>query len=225
MPKLIHIIHAAAFITALGVAVAFAGQVNDKTIDVPLPAPAEPGELDGWTVKDWTGRSGIDVVETDAGRALHLVSKGSSSAIYRDMEVDVSEYRYINWKWKVVSLPKGGDVRVKSADDQAAQLYVIFPKWPASVNSRLLGYIWDTSTPAGLSVTSTKMSTTRYVVVESGAKGLGLWHQERRNVYEDFKTLFGDEKLKAGRVSIMIDSDDTNGSAESYITDIYFSKD
>jgi len=224
MPRLRHILHAVALIVLLGAAMASAGPVNE-TIKVDLPKPAVAGKFEGWTVKHWAGESRIDVVDTDAGRALRLISKGSSSAIYKDMEVDVSVYRYINWKWKAASLPKGGDVRIKGADDQAAQLYVIFPKWPSAVNSRLLGYIWDTNAPTGLSVTSTKMSTTKYVVVKSGAKGLGVWHQERRNVYEDFKALFGDERLKAGRVSVMIDSDDTGSSAESYITDIYFSKD
>lgn len=197
--------------------------VND-TIKVPLPVPAENGGFDGWSVKNWKGISEIGIVDTDTGKALHLKSKASSTAIYKDMEFDVSEYRYVNWKWKVVSLPKGGDVRKKNTDDQAGQLYVIFPKWPTSINSRLLGYIWDTTAPADLSVTSTKLSTTKYIVVKSGSKGVGVWHQERRNVYEDYQALFGDEKLKAGRVSIMIDSDDTESEAELFITDIYFSR-
>ncbi|OGQ60089.1 MAG: hypothetical protein A3J24_07945 [Deltaproteobacteria bacterium RIFCSPLOWO2_02_FULL_53_8] len=194
------------------------------TLRVPLPASVKDGELDGWSVQNWKGRSEINLVDTDAGKALHLKSKASSTAIYKDMEIDVNEYRYVNWKWKVVSVPKGGDVRRKKADDQAGQLYVIFPKWPSSINSRLLGYIWDTTAPAGLKLTSTKMSTTKYVVVKSGSKELGVWHTERRNVYEDFQALFGNEKLKAGRVSIMIDSDDTDSSAELFITDIYFSR-
>lgn len=207
----------------LAASTAYAEPING-TIKVALPVSIGNDEFDGWTVQNWAGRSEIDIIDTDAGKALHLKSRASSTAIYKDMEVDVSEYRYINWKWKVVSLPKDGDVRKKNADDQAGQLYVIFPKWPTSVNSRLLGYIWDTTAPANLFLTSTKLSTTKYVVIKSGSKGLGVWHQERRNVYEDFQTLFGDEKLKAGRVSVMIDSDDTESNAELFITDIYFSR-
>lgn len=222
MPRHKHIIFILAFMLIIA-STASTEPVTD-TLSVALPVPAENGEFDGWSVQNWKGISEINIVDTDVGKALHLKSKASSTAIYRDMEFDVSEYRYINWKWKVVSLPKGGDVRKKNADDQAGQLYVIFPKWPTSINSRLLGYIWDTTAPAGLSLTSTKLSTTKYIVVKSGSKGTGVWHQERRNVYEDFQALFGDEKLKAGRVSIMIDSDDTESDAELFITEIYFSR-
>ncbi|MEK7842070.1 MAG: DUF3047 domain-containing protein, partial [Deltaproteobacteria bacterium] len=120
--------------------------------------------------------------------------------------------------------PTGGDVRKKETDDQAAQIYVIFPKFPSQINSRMLGYIWDTNAQVGSEVTSAKLSTTKYIVLKSGTKELGTWFAEKRNVYEDYKRLFNKEPPMAGSIALMIDSDDTKTSAESFFGDIYFSK-
>jgi len=193
-------------------------------LTVPIEPSASGGAPAGWDLKEWKGKAQFEVVDTEAGKTIHLRSSSTSSAIYKDIEFDIRRYPYLNWKWKVVSIPKGADVRNKSTDDQAAQVYVIFPRFPAIVNSRLVGYIWDTGAPAGSAVTSTKTSNTRYIVIKSDSDGLGQWFTEKRNVYEDYKKLFGEEPPKVGRVSVMIDSDDTKTTAESYIGDIYFSK-
>ncbi len=182
------------------------------------------GAPDGWTIKEWRGKADITVVATDSGEALHLKSISTSTALYKDVSFEIRDRPRLNWRWKVISLPKGADVRLKSTDDQAAQVYVIFPRWPSAINSRIIGYIWDTQAPKGLELTSTKTSTTKYVVLRSGEHGLGQWFAESRNVYEDYKRLFKEEPPLVGRVSVMIDSDDTATIAESYVADIYFSK-
>jgi len=121
-------------------------------------------------------------------------------------------------------LPKDGDVRKKETDDQAAQIYVAFPRFPAKINTRLVGYIWENKTPKDLKVTSQKSSNTRYIVLQSGAEKLGQWVEEERNVYEDYKALFKDEPPEAGGVTLMIDSDDTHSRAESFFDDIRLEK-
>ncbi|MBI5588664.1 MAG: DUF3047 domain-containing protein [Deltaproteobacteria bacterium] len=200
-----------------------ASSTAENRITIPIEKSAS-GIPDGWELKEWKGTAQFEVVDTEAGKTIHLKSSSTSSALYREVKFDIREYPYISWKWKVTKIPEGADVRKKSTDDQAAQVYVIFPKFPAVVNSRLVGYIWDTGAPQGSTVTSTKTSNTRYVVIRSGSAGLGEWFTEKRNVYEDYKRLFGEEPPSVGKVSVMIDSDDTKSTAESYIGDIYFSK-
>lgn len=194
----------------------------DAVVRVPIP-PAESAPR-GWKVKEWNGKADISVVKAPFGNALHLKSSNTSSAVYRDIELNLKEFPVINWRWKVSKLPRGADVRKRSADDQAAQVYVVFPKFPEPINSRLVGYIWDSSAPAGHAFQSTKSRNTRYVVIRSGQTGLGEWFQEKRNIYDDYRAFFNEEPPKAVRVSIMIDSDDTASSAESFVGDIYFSK-
>lgn len=212
--------------TLLAVLLSFAAIKGADAADGIIRAliPAGESAPRGWKVKEWKGKADISVVKTPFGNAVHLKSANTSSAIYREMAFDIKEYPVLNWRWKVTKIPKGADVRKRSADDQAAQVYVVFPRFPESINSRLVGYIWDSSAPAGQLFHSTKSKNTKYVVMKSGPSELGEWFQEKRNVYEDYKALFKEEPPKAGSVSIMIDSDDTDSSAESFIGDIYFSK-
>jgi hypothetical protein len=115
-------------------------------------------------------------------------------------------------------------MRNKKTDDQAAQVYVLFPKFPAAVNTRLVGYIWENLTPKDLHVTSRKSSNTRYVVLQNGTDPLGQWVLEKRNVFQDYRKLFGEEPPQVGGVTLMIDSDDTKSTAESYFGVLHFEK-
>ncbi len=201
----------------------FGHAIAADTMSVPIGKPSQ-GPPAGWKVKEWKGKADFSVVESESGPAIRMKSSSTSSALYREMKFNIKDYPYLSWQWKAASLPKGGDVRRKDKDDQAAQVYVVFPRFPAAVNSRLVGYIWDSTAPAGLMVQSTKSSNTRYIVLRSGPGELGKWLKEERNVYEDYKALFKEEPPKAGSVSVMIDSDDTKGSAEAFISNIVLSK-
>ncbi len=191
-------------------------------LGVPIAASSSNG-IEGWKVKEWNGKADLAVVDTEFGKAIHLKSASTSSALYKEMKFDTKKYPVLGWRWKAVKLPQGADVRKKSTDDQAIQVYVMFSRWPGGpVNRRLIGYIWDTGAPEGGVFTSAKTSSTKYIVLRSGSTGLGQWFEEKRNVFEDYKKLFDEEpEIDASGISVMIDSDDTKSSAESYITGIY----
>ena len=198
---------------------------NAKKDRIPIQiTKASNGAAEGWQLKEWSGRAKYEVVDTEAGKALHLSSNATSTALYKEARFRIKDFPILNWKWKALMLPAGGDVRKKTADDQAAQVYIVFPRWPEAVNSRLVGYIWDTTAPEGSIITSTKTSNVKYIVIRSGAGGLGRWFSEQRNVHADYRRLFNEEPPEVGRVSIMIDSDNTKSTAESFVADIYFSR-
>lgn len=180
-----------------------------------------------WSRQNW-GSPAYDfvVVENDGHRVLHLRSRGDSSTISKDIKgkVDLRATPIIEWTWKAVVLPQGGDVRRKETDDQAAQLYVTWARFPEAIRSRIIGYIWDTGAPAGTVVKSQKTGTITYVVVRSGPADLGTWITERRNVRDDFKQIYGEEPDNPGAVSVAIDSDDVKGVAESFMGPIVFRK-
>lgn len=191
---------------------------------VKVSAEAGVRRLEGWKIKEWKGKAQFEIVDTETGHAIHLRSRSTSTALYREIRFDAKRYPVIRWKWKAVELPKGADVRKKDSDDQALQIYVMFEKWPSvvntSLNTRTIGYIWDSNAPKDAVVKSSKSSSTRYVVVRSGGASIGQWIEEKRNVYEDYKRLFREEPPEGAGISIMIDSDDTKSSAESYVGEI-----
>jgi hypothetical protein len=180
-----------------------------------------------WEGQNW-GSPAYDftVVESDGHRALHLTSKNEGSTVIKDIKgkVNLEETPVLEWQWKAVTLPTGGDSRRKATDDQAAQLYVAWPRFPKAVRSRIIGYIWDTTAPVGTIVKSKKTGTVTYIVVRSGATDLGKWLTERRNVYEDFKKVYGEAPESPGALSVGIDSNDTHSSAESFMGPIAFRK-
>ena len=125
----------------------------------------------GWQGHKW-GNPKYDfaVVQDGAGKALRLKSDNDSSTISKEIKVDVKQYPILEWKWKVVALPPRGDARKADTDDEAAQLYVTFPRFPSAVRSRIIGYIWDSTEPAGASFQSAKVSTVHFIVVRSGER-------------------------------------------------------
>jgi hypothetical protein len=190
--------------------------------EVPSRLPAD-GVPPGWTLREFAGRAAVDLLRTDAGLALRLRSDRASFALLRDAVVDLRQFPTLAWTWKVTRLPARGDIRHAATDDQAAQVYVVFPRWPSPrTQSEVIGYVWDTSAPVGTRLVSPKAGNVRILVVESGEDRLGTWTQHRRNVLEDYRSLFGGEAPRVGGVALMIDADDTRGQAEALIAGLAF---
>ena len=188
-------------------------------------AEGAKGIPEGWTGQNWGSPAhDFTVVEESPTKVLHLKSKNEGSTIIKEVKINVKETQILEWRWKVVALPAGGDSRKKATDDQAAQIYVTFPRFPSAVCSRIIGYVWDTTAPEGTIVQSEKTSLITYVIVRSGARDLNRWITETRNVYEDYKRIYKEEPGELGAVSIAIDSNDTKSYAESYVGAILFKK-
>ncbi|MGA9534513.1 MAG: DUF3047 domain-containing protein [Desulfobacterales bacterium] len=172
----------------------------------------------GWQLKEKSGRANLSVVEENGVSALRLTSNDSSFSIQKTVDVDVSRYPVMSWRWKVTRLPEGGDFRKSKTDDQAAQLFLAFSRTKAIV------YIWDTTAPQGLSenAPSPPFMNIKAVVVQSGGSQTGRWLTETRNVYKDYKKLFGHEPPPVGGIRIQINSQHTSSAAESYFADVVF---
>jgi hypothetical protein len=184
-----------------------------------IPAP--------WQKQSWGApRYDFTITEADGRRVLWMKSAADSSNISLDLRgrVRLKETPVPEWSWKVVALPKGADSRRAETDDQAGQVYVVWPRFPEAVRSRIIGYIWDTTAPAGSVIKSQKTGTVTYVVLRSGPAELGRWLAEQRNVAQDFKRIYGEEPGDPGALSIGIDSDDVKGTAEAYVGALSFRK-
>jgi hypothetical protein len=183
------------------------------------------GIPEGWKGGTWgSPKYDFTVVEADGHRVLHMRSEGDSSTIARDIKgkVDLKDTPVLEWRWKITKLPRGADARKSETDDEAGQVYVSWPRFPETVRSRIIGYIWDTTAPVGSIFKSEKTGTVTYVVVESGSSKLGRWITEQRNVVEDFKKVYGAEPESPAAVSISIDSDDTRSGAEAFVGPLIF---
>ncbi|MGH7354840.1 MAG: DUF3047 domain-containing protein [Candidatus Rokuibacteriota bacterium] len=185
------------------------------------------GLPEGWRPPTFsTGKNDFTVVENDTHRVLHMRSRNDSSAIIREIKkkVNLKETPILEWSWRVVELPKGGNSCQKATDDQAGQIYVVWEHFPSAINSRVIGYIWDSTAPAGTVCKSEKSSMVTYMILRSGPADLKKWVVERRNVVEDYKKVFGEAPDNPDAISIAIDSDDVKGSAETFFGSIVFKR-
>jgi hypothetical protein len=187
-----------------------------------LPAEGVPR---GWQLKQFAGQAEVEVVRNEGRIAMHLRSDRASFAVHRDVVVDLKTFPYLTWSWKVTQLPAAGDIRDSARDDQAAQLYVVFPRWPSPrTASDVIGYVWDSRAPVGTQVTHPKASNVRIIVVESGRTPLDHWQRYQRNVADDYLALFGKAAPRVGKVALMVDSNDTRADAEAFVGDLFFSR-
>jgi len=179
-----------------------------------------PGHEPGWEVKEKDGKAVTYHPESVDEDCICLKSDKASFSVQREIKVDVRKTPYMTWRWRADKLPEGGDFRDSDRDDQAAQLFVAFEGRDS------ISYIWDTTAPVGSTGEQwiPWVMTVKIVVVESGPKNLGGWVSYTRNVYEDYKRLFGEEPPVAEGLRFQINSQHTGTSAESCIESIEFSE-
>jgi len=188
----------------------------------PVGAKGVPSD---WQKQNWgSPKYDFSIAPHESHKVLHLRSANEGSTISRDIKgkVNLKETPLLEWSWKASVLPKGGDSCKKATDDQAAQIFVVWPRFPTAVRSRIIGYVWDTTAPAGTICKSEKTGTVTYIVIRSGTADLGKWFTERRNVVEDFQKIYGEAPDNPEALSIAIDSNDTSSTAESFMGTILF---
>jgi hypothetical protein len=204
----------------------FAFQPHTRAALVLLDAPktgldqARPQQIPpGWALKVNSGRPDIAFFEPgDPDAAIRFRSVKSSYAIERAVDVDPARMPYLNWRWKVSQLPKGGDFRHTSTDDQAAQVLVAF------ANRRILTYLWDSTAPQGTmeSASSIPLVHIFAIVCRSGGADINRWLQESRNIEADYRRAFGKPAPHVKGLRLQINSQHTGSSAESYFGEVAF---
>jgi Protein of unknown function (DUF3047) len=185
-----------------------------------LGAAGAGGIASGWQLKVKDGTPAYGIVEDDGVKAFEMKSHSSSFSVQRKINVNVGEYPYISWRWKAIELPKGGDFRKSGKDDQAAQVFVAFP------GRKSISYIWDTTAPVGSAgeFSIPLLMDVKIIVVTSGEAEIGKWVTVTRNVYEDYKRLYGEEPPPAEGIRFQINSQHTKTTACSRLAWLQFRK-
>lgn len=206
---------------------------------------SRPGsaQTDGWKplmFKKIPKPTAYQLVSDGSAVVVKATSEAAASGLTKEVKIDPSIFPVVQWRWKVENLLVRSDVTRKSGDDYPARLYITFEYDPdkVSLGRKLkynagralfgeipiaaLNYIWDTKTPPGTVVDNAYTDFTKMIVVESGAEKVGVWVEESRNVYQDYKQAFGEDPSFINGVAIMTDTDNTKERAVAYYGDIRF---
>ena len=199
------------------------GPPGPSTVWVETFASAASFRAD-WTVKKWRGAVDLLFGTWEGLPTLNLVSRSSSWAFLRRVEVDLSKTPVLAWSWRVDAYPPSGDGRRAESDDEPAQVYLFFPGkgLAGKLQPRILGYTWETVPEAGTFYHSPKNDETRVFVLRNRRDGQGVWASEARDVAGDFQKAFGEPAPAPLAVCFQIDSDDTASSARSAFAALRF---
>jgi hypothetical protein len=152
----------------------------------------EKGLRPAWQAKMFKGRTDYRVVREATGNVLQAESHGVASALILKQQIDLQKFPVLSWRWKVQNVLVKGDARSKAGDDYAARVYVVFPHW-FFPKTRAINYIWANKLPPGTVVPNAFTSKAIMIALESGEEHVGKWMFESRNVYADYRAIFGEE--------------------------------
>ena len=210
-------------------------------------AALEGGTLpDGWkplTFPKIDRHTTYTLVKDDGTTVVKAISDAAASGLTREINVNLKEYPILSWRWKVTNILKKGDVTKKEGDDYPARIYITFAYDAARVRflekakfeayKFLYGqyppigaitYIWESKAPKETIVPNPFSDRVKMIVVESGSARLHQWLSEQRNLFEDYKTAFGEEPPLVSGIAIMTDTDNTGESAVAYYGDMILKK-
>ena len=202
---------------------------------------------EGWNLRKWPGKTKGASAEWEIDNnipAIKLKSKANLAFLEKNVNIDLKIYPIVSWKWKVMNVLKGIDERTKEGDDHPLRIFFVFE--PAEnkqtlwfrvkrliyldwvhghpYGGRFIEYLWSSHLGAGEIISDPGKPWQKLMVVEGGNSKLGQWLSYERSLYQDFKTLYGEEPRRLIFIGILNDTDQTGLAATSYISDLKFSK-
>jgi hypothetical protein len=205
------------------------------------PGEALPQGWQPWTPYRFKKPTQYQLVSQDGRTVVKASAQASASGLVHPIEVNPRSHPLLSWRWKVNELIPRADNTKKHAEDSPVRVVVSFAgdldRLP--LNDRLifdnirlltgqqmpyatLMYIWENRAPKGTVIPNLHTSRVRMIVAESGRDKLGRWQEVTRNIYEDYRRVFGEEPGSITAIGIMTDTDNTGGNTHAYYGDIVF---
>ena len=201
----------------------------------------------GWKLRRRFGYSKdarAEWVVEDGVHAVRLDSKAALTFLEKRVTIDIKRFPIVTWKWKVENILRGNDERTKQGDDHPIRIFFVFEPDESKqsfwfrvkrfvyldrihghpMGGRFTEYLWSSHLQPGDVINDPGKLWQKLMVVEGGSRNLGKWLSYEKNLYEDFKRLYGEEPRRLIFIGILNDTDQTGQEAVSYIADLMFHK-
>jgi hypothetical protein len=179
-------------------------------------------DLTGWkeqTIGLMKSKTSYNLKKDNDRTVLVAHSKKSASGQIYKLNLEPKVYSTLKWSWKIDHTIKKGDEKTKEGDDFPVRICVFFPRGFFS-KDRAICYVWANKLPKGEHSASPFTKNIFTVAADSGEELAGRWTNHQRNMYEDYKSFFGEEPPRIGAIALMTDTDNTGESAVGYYGDI-----
>ena len=181
------------------------------------------GELASWEEKKFSGQTIYQITELDGQRVLSAQAQNSASGLFKKTQIDLLDTPYLNWSWRIDNHLAPLDEKSKAGDDYSVRLYVVIDGGLYFWRTRSLTYVWSSQPEQDkIWVNAYAGRNAMMLAVRAQGDNTKTWYWEKRDVFKDLKTIFGEEIRYIDAVALMTDTDDSNGQASSYYGDIYF---
>ena len=180
------------------------------------------GKLNEWLPKKFINETSYSLIKIGKNTVLKAVSQNSASGLIKKIKVDIKEYPFLNWSWRIENQLAGTfDEKQKHGDDYAARIYIVVSGGIAFWNTIALNYVWSKNSIKGETWPSAFATENSVMVaLRSSEAPVSKWHWEKRNIRKDFKKLFGREIRFTDAVVLMSDTDNTHKEVTAYYGDI-----
>jgi len=171
-----------------------------------------------WQHHKFVGETLFKLKEENGDKVLHVkANQGSASGLYKEIRLSLKERPWMVWKWKALQVHQSADLRIKEKEDMTMAVFVVFPHPWIPFKTRTLAYVWTSKQhQAGQRVPGRSHT---WFVLQAGEKNLGKWMEERRNLVDDYKTVYGEELDEEEAIlAIFTDNDQTGEAAEGLYT-------
>jgi hypothetical protein len=214
-------------------------QVEAARFSAGRAGEAPPGRWEPFVVSRGEARTDYRLADTGQGVVLEALADGSVSGFYRRIRIDPRRHPVIEWRWRVLQPPAEADPRISSRDDSPARLVISFHgdvdrlDFQERITLRLyhalsgeklpyamLIYAWSSAAPAGTTAPSVHTDKIQTIVVDRGS--IGEWREFRRNVFEDYQRVFGEEPWDIVAVGVMTDTANSREKARAQYGDVTF---
>lgn len=92
------------------------------------------------------------------------------------------------------------------------------------MGGRFTEYLWSSHLEPGDIINDPGKPWQKLMVVEGGSRNIGKSLRHKRDLYEDYKRLYGGEPRQLIFIGILNDTDQTGQEAVIYIADLMFHK-
>jgi hypothetical protein len=181
----------------------------------------EKGLSPSWKEHVFQGHTTYQVVEDGTNHVLRATAQAAASGVGQELQVKVAPGTTLSWRWKIDQLPPGASDQDLKTFDHSARIYIAFK---ALLAPRTINYTWSASGKIGAQSNHPSSNRARIIVLESGSEKVGQWVVEKRDIYQDWKALFGDEPPEIQSIGLMTDSDGTKANVTGYYDDIVLSQ-
>ena len=217
MKLLVAVLSATLFLCTYGVS----GQTTE-TLEV---ANFNDLSLKAWSHKEFSGLTHYALVKDGIDTVLKAKSHNSASGLFLRRRVDLTQYPFIHWRWKISQRLSDREERQKQGDDFAARVYLVVSGGMFFWKTRAITYVWSNQMTKGSEWPNAFAGTSAMMhSVRGKDDALNTWYSEKRNLLEDMRRMHGSGIRYIDVLALMSDTDNAGGTVEAWYDDIYFSK-